>query len=177
MPRKYRSQFRLIVAFGLPLLGAVSAAAPSPSTAPAREAAPPAANGENTSGERNTLALVVDGAAAQTLLGLPVRTSKREDLGHVVDVIVDRNGALMAAIVDFGGFLGVGSRKIAVDWRILHFPKTGALNGLVADLSRDQLRNAPEFKPGEPIVIMGAPALPPTDPTPTATPTPAASTP
>ena len=93
-------------------------------------------------------------------MGLPVQTSKGEDLGHVVDLVVDRNGSLLAAIVDFGGFLGVGSRKIAVDWRSLHFPKTGALGKMVADLPLDQLRAAPAYKPGEAIVIMGASPAP-----------------
>ena len=126
------------------------APAASPSPAPTRS---PASGG-------GTSALVVDDAGAQTLLSLPVQTSKGEDLGRVVDVVVDRNGALLAAVVDFGGFLGVGSRKIAVDWRILHFPKADRMSKLVADLPLDQLRNAPAFKPGEPIVIMGAPAAP-----------------
>ena len=42
-------------------------------------------------------------------------------MGRIVDVIVDRSGQVRAAIIDFGGFLGVGSRKIAVDWNALHF--------------------------------------------------------
>jgi hypothetical protein len=107
-----------------------------------------------------TSATVIDDAGAEPLLGLAVQTSKGEDLGHVVDVVVDRNGALLAAIVDFGGFLGVGSRKIAVDRRILHFAKTGKMDRMIADLPRDQLQKAPAFKPGEPIVVMGAPAPP-----------------
>ncbi len=119
----------------------------------AAPAAKPAATGATT-------ALVVGDAGGQTVLGLPVQSLKGEDLGHVVDIVVDRQGALMAAIVDFGGFLGVGSRKIAVDWRILHLPAKGDMNRLIADLPRDQLHNAPVFKPGEPIVIMGAPAAP-----------------
>ena len=55
-----------------------------------------------------TPAVVIDGNAAQTLLGKPVQSLKGEDLGRVVDVVVDRSGVLRAAIVDFGGFLGVG---------------------------------------------------------------------
>ena len=43
-------------------------------------------------------------------------------MGRIVDVLVDRSGQVRAAIIDFGGFLGVGSRKIAVDWNALHFP-------------------------------------------------------
>jgi hypothetical protein len=104
-----------------------------------------------------TPAVVIDGGAAVALLGMAVKSSKNEDLGRVVDVIVDRNGMMRAAIVDFGGFLGVGTRKIAVDWRAIHFPDKGALDKLFADLPRDHLKMAPVYKEGEPIVVIGAP--------------------
>jgi hypothetical protein len=134
------------------------AEAPSPPKATPAPS-PPAAPGTETP------AVVVDNNQAQTLLGKPVRSAKGEDLGRVVDVIVDRNGVVQAAVVDFGGFLGVGSRKIAVDWHILHFPDGGPPDKLIADLPRDQLRKAPVYKEGEPVVIMGrttpAPAAPP----------------
>jgi hypothetical protein len=122
----------------------------SPPAIPPEASKPPAA-----SEEKETPAVVVDGSAADTLLGKPVRSAKGEDLGRVVDVIVDRSGVVRAAVIDFGGFLGVGTRKIAVDWRVLHFPKSGAIEELIADLSKDQVRAAPAFKPGEPVVIMG----------------------
>jgi hypothetical protein len=115
-----------------------------------------------------TPAVVVDNNQAQTLLGKPVRSAKGEDLGRVVDVIVDRGGVVQAAVIDFGGFLGVGSRKIAVDWHILHFPDSGLPDKLIADLPRDQLRKAPVYKEGEPIVIMGRTAPAPAAPAPAA---------
>jgi hypothetical protein len=144
---------RRSLAYGLPALLA-GAAVSALAGAATPTSAPSPSNGAGTA------ALVVGDAGAQTLLGLPVQTAKGEDLGHVVDVVVDRGGGLLAAIVDFGGFLGVGSRKIAVDWRILHLPKTGGLTKLIADLPLDQLRNAPVYKPGEPIVIMEGPPAP-----------------
>src|SRR6266849_2785320 len=49
------------------------------------------------------------------------------------DVLVDRSGIVRAAVIDFGGFLGVGSRKIVVDWNALHF-------GQIAN--KDQQRRA-----------------------------------
>jgi hypothetical protein len=127
-----------------------AAPTPSPAAAPAEAGKPPAA-----SEQKETPAVVVDGSAADTLLGKPVRTTKGEDLGRVVDVIVDRSGVVRAAVIDFGGFLGVGTRKVAVDWRVLHFPQKGAMDALIADLSKDQVRAAPAFKPGEAVVIMG----------------------
>jgi hypothetical protein len=123
---------------------------PSPAATPPETGKPPAAPEE-----KETPAVVVDGSAADTLLGKPVRTTKGEDLGRVVDVIVDRSGVVRAAVIDFGGFLGVGTRKVAVDWRVLHFPQKGAMDALIADLSKDQVRAAPAFKPGEAVVIMG----------------------
>jgi hypothetical protein len=130
-----------------------------------------------------TPAVVVDGGSAETLLGKPVQSAKGEDLGRVVDVIVDRSGLVRAAIIDFGGFLGVGTRKIAVDWRVLRFaPPAGKSSGmekLIADLPRDQLRKAPIYKEGEPIVIMGgtAPSPAPAPETPTQPPAPDQPTP
>ena len=150
---------------------AAPAAPAKPADAPtaAKPAAPPASATE-------TPAVIVDNNQAQTLLGRPVRSAKGEDLGRVVDVIVDRGGVVQAAIIDFGGFLGVGTRKIAVDWHILHFPDSGPPDKLIADLPRDQLRKAPVYKEGEPIVIMGRTAPAPAPPA-TAAPAPAAPAP
>src|SRR5271170_4287237 len=91
------------------------------------------------------------------VLGREVRSATDEDMGRIVDVLVDRDGKVRAAIVDFGGFLGVGSRTIAVDWNALHFPQPGKPDGRIAlELTRDQVRTAPEYKEGNPVVVLGA---------------------
>ena len=91
------------------------------------------------------------------VLGREVRSATDEDMGHIVDVLADRDGQVRAAIIDFGGFLGVGSRKIAVDWNALHFPQPGKPGGRIAlELTRDQVRTAPEYKEGNPVVVLGA---------------------
>lgn len=97
-------------------------------------------------------------------------------MGRIVDVLVDRNGQTLAAIIDFGGFLGVGSRKIAVDWHAFQFSTNGKLDRIITPLTRDEVRVAPEFKQGEPVVVLGpsttAPSPPPQKaPAPAAAPT------
>jgi hypothetical protein len=83
-------------------------------------------------------------------------------MGRLVDVIVDTDGRPRAAIIDFGGFLGVGSRKIAVDWSVLKFvPGEPKGNVITVALTRDQVKAAPEFKEGSPLVALGASAGPP----------------
>ena len=162
-----------------------AAQAPAPPAAPAAPA--PAAPAPDQRQASETPAVVIEGKAAGTLLGKSVRSASGEDLGRVVDVVVDRAGMTRAAIVDFGGFLGVGSRQIAVDWRVLHFPKDGSMDKIVTDLSDAQLRGAPVYKPGEPIVVVGradtapapaapdAPGSPSPAPAPQAAPAPAAA--
>ena len=62
-----------------------------------------------------------------------------------------------AAIIDFGGFLGVGSRKIAVAWQALHFvPQAEKRYGIVLELTRDQVKPAPEYKEGRPVIAIVA---------------------
>lgn len=91
------------------------------------------------------------------MLGREVRDPENEDMGRIVDVLVDRGGEVRAAIIDFGGFLGVGSRKIAVDWNVLHFPPPGKANSLITlVLTRDQVKAAPEYEEGKPVVVLGA---------------------
>jgi hypothetical protein len=72
-------------------------------------------------------------------------------------VIVDRAGLVRAAVIDFGGFLGVGSRKIVVDWNALHFGRIANKGeSITLELTKDQVMAAPEYKEDAPIVVLGA---------------------
>jgi hypothetical protein len=146
--------------------------------APATPQAAPAPSPQAAPGAVETPAVVVEGTT-DTILGKPVVSASGDDMGRIVDVMVDHKGMVRAAVIDFGGFLGVGTRKIAVDWRALHFPKSGAMDKVVAQLSQDQLRAAPAYKPGEPVVIIGstdaAPQPNPANPANPATPAAAAT--
>jgi hypothetical protein len=72
-------------------------------------------------------------------------------------VIVDRGGVARAVVIDFGGFLGVGSRKIVVDWSALHFWNVANKSeSITLELTREQVRAAPEYKDDAPIVALGA---------------------
>ena len=105
-----------------------------------------------------TPATVLDDQEVSTILGKSVRSSADEDMGRIVDIIVSRDSQVHAAIIDFGGFLGIGTRKIAVDWRALNFAPAGKPPGSITlDLTRNQVRLAPEYKRGEPVVVVGAP--------------------
>jgi sporulation protein YlmC with PRC-barrel domain len=59
--------------------------------------------------------------ALQRVLGKEILSSTGEHFGRVVDVLVDQGGQIRGAVIDFGGFLGVGSRRVVVDWAALRF--------------------------------------------------------
>jgi hypothetical protein len=97
------------------------------------------------------------------VLGKKVRGPNGEDMGRVVDVLVDAEGKPRAAIIDFGGFLGVGSRKIAIDWTSLQVNPAERDMPVHLGLSRAEVQAAPEYKETPP------PAPPPPPPPPATT--------
>jgi hypothetical protein len=100
---------------------------------------------------------VIGSKEVQGILGNEVRSVNNESMGRIADVIVDGEGKPRAVIIDFGGFLGVGSRKIAVDWKALHFvPAASKRYSIALELTKEQVKAAPEYKEGQPIVILGA---------------------
>lgn len=125
--------------------------APSPPQARQPEPAPKSTAGEGIP------ALVVDGEQMLGILGKPVRSSAGEDMGRIVDVIIDKTARVRGAVIDFGGFLGVGNRQIAVAWNAIRPPAQGKPGPLVVDFTRDQLRVAPAYKAGEQVVLLGPP--------------------
>ena len=100
---------------------------------------------------------VIGASDARGILGRDVRSAAGENMGRIVDVIVDRSGTVRAAVIDFGGFLGVGSRKIVVDWSALHFGQvTNKKESITLELTLEQVKAAPEYKEDTPIVVLGA---------------------
>ena len=100
-------------------------------------------------------AIALDSEDVEGVLGKEVRSSADENMGRIVNVVVDRNAQPRAAVIDFGGFLGIGSRKLAVDWNLLHFGPAGNGRGrITVDLTADEVRAAPEYKEGKPVVIL-----------------------
>jgi hypothetical protein len=100
---------------------------------------------------------IIGAKEAHGVLGRDVTSPANEDMGRIVDVIVDRSGTVRAAVIDFGGFLGVGSRKIVVDWNALHFGRVADKGeSITLELTKDQVKAAPEYKEDQPLVVLGA---------------------
>jgi hypothetical protein len=97
---------------------------------------------------------------ALAVLGHSVEGPDGKDIGRLVDVLVGQEGLPQAAVIDFGGFMGVGSRKIAVRWSALHFAPGDPKHPITVELTPDQIKGAPEYKDiAKPApVVVAAPA-------------------
>lgn len=164
-----------LVAFVALLSGPTDAQQPaqvpdSQANDPSGQKAPPAATAQPAKGTTTSPkpaapgegipALVADADQMQGLLGRQVRSSTGEDMGRIIDVVIDRTARVRAAVIDFGGFLGVGSRQIAVAWNAIRVSDQGRPPALVVDFTRDQLRVAPTYKAGEQVVLVGQADVP-----------------
>ena len=105
-------------------------------------------------------------AEATGVLGRMVKDSGGQQVGRVVDVIVEPSGMPRAVVVDTGGFMGVGARRVAVAWAVTHVPPPSDKAGAVTiDLTDDQVKGAPEYTDrSKPAIILGAQADPAANP-------------
>jgi PRC-barrel domain len=148
-----------------PVAGAPSELAPTPAPTPtpqpsaAPQAVPKEASKPKEPPKEAPAASVTILSAREVhgVLGRDVRSAANEDMGKIIDVIVDRSGTVRAAVIDFGGFLGVGSRKIVVDWNALRFGRVAdKTDSVTLELTKDQVKAAPEYKEDAPVVVLGA---------------------
>lgn len=81
---------------------------------------------------------------ATKVIGTNVEDANGNKIGDIKDVVLDRKtGQVAYAVVDFGGWLGMGDKYFAVPWKSL---KSGTNDRYVLnDVSKEQLKKAPGF--------------------------------
>ena len=90
----------------------------------------------------------------ESLMGREVRTRSQGQSGRIIDLLTDSDGKLQAAVVEIGGFLGIGTRKIAIDWRAFRFNTQDQKSFVMIEGDHEQLRQAPEYTASEPVAIV-----------------------
>ena len=108
-----------------------------------------------------------DQISANTYIGQSVYNSNNESIGSVNDLIMQKEGGLVAAVVGVGGFLGIGEKNVAVPLdkiAIAQNTQDGTVK-LTTVETADSLKAAPEFKTLEMQSAERAPATTGTMPT------------
>jgi sporulation protein YlmC with PRC-barrel domain len=85
------------------------------------------------------------GLQASNLIGTDIITTGDEEVGSVSDLIIDKDGQVVAVVVGVGGFLGMGEKNVAIPWDDVTKSGTAEEQELRIDATREELQSAPEF--------------------------------
>ena len=89
-----------------------------------------------------------DQISANTYIGQSVYNGNNESIGEVNDLIMKKDGGLVAAIIGVGGFLGIGEKNVAVPMQkitVAQNTQDGTVK-LTTTETAESLKAAPEFK-------------------------------
>ena len=76
--------------------------------------------------------------------GTDVYNPNGDKLGSIDDLMIDKiSGQVRYAVMEFGGFLGIGTDRYPIPWNVLTYD-TG-FEGYVVPISQDQLEGAPRY--------------------------------
>ena len=93
--------------------------------------------------EVNVATINANGHSANKLLGADVHNGADEVIGSVHDLIVGVEGEVSLAILEVGGFLGLGSKWVAVPAHL--FEADADSKVILADASEAALKAMPPF--------------------------------
>ena len=82
-----------------------------------------------------------------TLVGYGVYNTEGQDLGDIKDIMLNVlnvfDGKVSYAVLEFGGFLGMGEKLFAVPWEALKLDTEN--KRFTLDVGKDRLKDAPGF--------------------------------
>jgi sporulation protein YlmC with PRC-barrel domain len=91
-----------------------------------------------------------NGFRASKLIGAPVFNDQNQKIGSIDDLIVAPDEKVTMAVISVGGFLGIGSKLVAIPYDQLHFQPTKD-NGERFELpgaTKEALNSMPNFTYG-----------------------------
>jgi sporulation protein YlmC with PRC-barrel domain len=88
---------------------------------------------------------VARGYRASKLRGTAVTNDRNEKIGTVDDLILGLDRVVLFAVIQVGGFFGVGSHHVAVPFDSLKIDDTGT-KIVLPGATKQQLQGLPEFK-------------------------------
>ena len=131
---------------------ATAAFAQSPGSNPPSPSSPPAAQSQSSGKMSFVSAQKPDQWLASKFKGTDVLGSDNEKIGDVSDILFDKSGKVEAFVISVGGFLGVGSKEVALAPNSFDVVRgtNGAADKLKLAATKEQLKDAQNFARYEP---------------------------
>ena len=87
--------------------------------------------------------VIAEGWRASKLIGAGVYNDANQKVGKIGDLIIAPDGSISVAVLDVGGFLGVGSRHVAIP--VEQFSQISP-RIVLPGATKEALKQLPEFK-------------------------------
>lgn len=136
-----------------------TAASAAPAARLPPKSAPRPGPGVNDAGEAAT-SLRATRLSLISLIDRSVIGKEKREIGHVIDVLVDVKGQPAALVVDVGGFMGMGNRRIAIAWESFALAGRKPKDALQLPLSDAQVKAAPAYDGSENVMLVQGAAEP-----------------
>jgi len=81
-------------------------------------------------------------AMGSSLVGMELHGSDDSSIGDIEDVVAGPDGQVTSVLIDVGGFLGIGSKRVAVDVNRLEMRDDRLV---VLDMTEEQVEELPEY--------------------------------
>jgi sporulation protein YlmC with PRC-barrel domain len=127
---------------------ALAIALATPAFAQTPSLAPGQAPGAKSSTEKFVQKQQATDWRGSKLIGATVYGSDNASIGEINDVLIGNDGAIRAAVISVGGFLGVSEKNVAVPFDALKItgkPDSSSIQKITASYSKDELKAAPNF--------------------------------
>ncbi len=123
----------------------------SPPAATKSDEATPTTTGQGSTNARVVASQKPDQWLASNFKGTDVVGSDNAKIGNVTDILFDKTGKIEAYVVSVGGFLGMGSKSVAIAPNSFDVVpgSNGSADKLKLSMTKDQLKEAQNFQPYE----------------------------
>ena len=108
----------------------------------------PAATADATTDDDTTTAIVnADGSLnASKLIGLNVQSPEDKKVGDIGEVVLDKGGKVQGVVVDVGGFLGIATHPVLLDWKDVTLANQDGKDKAIVNLTKEKLEQMPAYE-------------------------------
>jgi sporulation protein YlmC with PRC-barrel domain len=121
--------------------------APADTTADADATATAAADADAATDVDNSAVINADGSMnASKLIGLDVQSPEDDKVGDIGEVVLSKDGQVEGVVVDVGGFLGIATHPVLLDWKDVTLASQDGNDRAVVNLTKEKLEQMPAYE-------------------------------
>jgi sporulation protein YlmC with PRC-barrel domain len=83
---------------------------------------------------------------ASKLIGLDVQSPEDKKVGDIGEVVLDKDGKAEGVVVDVGGFLGIATHPVLLEWKDVQITNQNGKTAAVVSLTKNKLEQMPAYE-------------------------------